>query len=109
MTLIQVFVVMNTLTESFEVTKWYDVSQGSRKRLENELSAISKKLYSKIVLKQRGNLPDMMIGIGSEVEETHPERKTSQRSYITRGMKVVVSILTNFPTSFQKRLLLKVT
>lgn len=63
--LIQLVAVINSLTESFEVTKWYDQRNGDPQRMTKELLAITKKLYSKIVEQQGGEVPDKkMIAVG---------------------------------------------
>jgi hypothetical protein len=68
--LVQLVVVMNSPSESFEVTKWYDLGKGDPKRMRNELVAIAKKLYS-VVLEERGQqVPkEMMIGVGESSQE----------------------------------------
>lgn len=64
--LIQLVAVINSLTESFEVTKWYDPSKGNRQRMTNELLAIAEKLYSKIVEEQGGEVPnEIMAAVGT--------------------------------------------
>ena len=67
MGLIQVFVVMNTKKESFEVTKWYDAQEfsGNKKKMINNLTMISKKLYSVITKKDIDSYKHM-IGVGTE-------------------------------------------
>jgi len=68
--LIQLVAVINSLTESFEVTKWYDPRKGDPRRMTNELLAIAKKLYSKIVEEQGGEVPYkkmMAVGESSQV------------------------------------------
>lgn len=63
--LIQLVAVINSLTESFEVTKWYDPRKGDPQRMTNELLAIAKKLYSEIVEQQGGEVQDeQMIAVG---------------------------------------------
>ena len=62
--LIQLVAVINSLTESFEVTKWYDPRKGDPQRMTNELLAIAKKLYSKIV-EEQGEVPyNKMMAVG---------------------------------------------
>lgn len=80
--LIQLVAVINSLTESFEVTKWYDPSKGDPQQMTNELRAISKKLYSQIV-KQRGvEEPDKkMIAVGESSQVL--EVKSSKAKDIT--------------------------
>jgi len=64
--LIPVVAVINSATESFEVTMWYDPSRAHSKQVQNEALAISKKLYAVIVEAQRGNVPeDKMIAVGT--------------------------------------------
>ena len=68
--LIQLVAVINSLNESFEVTKWYDPRKGDPRRMTNELFAIAEKLYSKIVEQQGGEVPDkkmMAVGESSQV------------------------------------------
>ena len=68
--LIQLVAVINSLTESFEVTKWYDPCKSDMQRMTNGLLAITKKLYSKIVEEQGEETPDkrmMAVGESSQV------------------------------------------
>ncbi|MBI2076268.1 hypothetical protein HYW99_01375 [Candidatus Woesearchaeota archaeon] len=72
--LIQLIVVINSPNESFEVTKWYDVSKDNPQQMKNELQAIAKKLYSKIVKQDRQKTPDEeMIAVGT-VSGSNPSK-----------------------------------
>lgn len=82
----QLVVVINSQNESFEVTKWCDVSKRDPKQVRNELLAISKKLYRRIVEDQRGEDDRRMIGIGEggqvlEAESSKAREITSKVHY----------------------------
>ena len=71
--LIHVVAVINSLTESFEVTKWYDPRKDDPQQMMNELLAIAEKLHSEIVEQQGGEVPDkkmIAVGTSSQVLDT---------------------------------------
>jgi len=82
---IQVFVVMNTINESFEVTKWYNTQEfgGNKTKMMDNLIMISRKLYS-VVTKKEIEDHNHMIGCGSEypVSIKNENSITDKISYI---------------------------
>ena len=81
--LIQLVAWINSPTESFEVTKWYDPSKGDPKQMMNELLAISKKLYSAIVKQRRAKVPDKkMTAVGMSYQAL--DAKSSKAKDITK-------------------------
>jgi hypothetical protein len=61
-TCLQQFVVYkNSPTESFEVTKWYNITKTDPKQMVNELVAITRKLYSEIVEQPEGEVSNEKI------------------------------------------------
>lgn len=77
--LIQLVAWINSPTESFEVTKWYDLSKGDPQQMMNDLLAISKKLYSVIVKGQRRKVPDKTMtaaGMSSQVLDIESPKAT---------------------------------